>query len=223
MKIMHKPLIRDNSNLEELTSQEQHLWNGFETDDNYRFLTGEPDTVPEFHFNWTSVPRLQPLGHTMTVPGAPAPAPAPAQEQCPQVQQPPSDPSSSGSSSSSSPHSSPSPSTSGNRPSTGQSTTLAPVRPDPSGASTSGTTPPYGNPYSRNLRQQTEVDYKDLHTGAPQFCCRQFWERCSQAGALVQKSVAKVRKCHWQYYSFQSPETHPQKPRTFQHSPRLRE
>jgi hypothetical protein len=27
-----------------------------EINDIYRFLTGEPDTVPEFQFNWTSGP-----------------------------------------------------------------------------------------------------------------------------------------------------------------------
>jgi len=112
MKIAHKLLIRDNSTLEELTSQDKQLWNQFETDYIYRFLTGEPDTVPEFCFNWTSVPRLQPLGCTMTTPAALVLAPVPAQQQSKQAQQPPSDPSSSGSSSSSSPHSSPTPSTS---------------------------------------------------------------------------------------------------------------
>ncbi len=45
MKIAHKLLIRDNSTLEELTPQEQQLWNCFKTDNIYRFLTREPDTV----------------------------------------------------------------------------------------------------------------------------------------------------------------------------------
>ncbi len=34
----------------------QQLWNSFETDQIYRFLTGEPDTVPEFRFNWITTP-----------------------------------------------------------------------------------------------------------------------------------------------------------------------
>ena len=58
MKITHKLLIRDVSTFKELTSPGQNLWNKFKTDNIYWFLTGEPDTVPEFHFNLTSVPRL---------------------------------------------------------------------------------------------------------------------------------------------------------------------
>jgi hypothetical protein len=27
-----------------------------ETEDIYRFLTGEEDTMPEFQYNWTSIP-----------------------------------------------------------------------------------------------------------------------------------------------------------------------
>jgi len=176
MKIAHKLLIRDNSTLEELTYQEQQLWNRFKTDNIYCLMTGEPDMVPVFCFNWTSIPRLQPLGHITTTPATPAPGPVPAQQQqLPQAQQPPSDPSSSGSSSSSSsPHSLPTPSMSGTQPKSSQPTTPAPSKTDPSGASTSGTTPPAKNTSSRNLREQTKVNYKDLHTGASQFGREQF-------------------------------------------------
>jgi hypothetical protein len=89
MKIMHKLLIRDNSTPEELTPQEQQLWNRFETDDIYQVLTGEPDTIPEFRFNWISVPRLQPLGCTTGSLAAPAPASIPVQQQQQQQQQQP--------------------------------------------------------------------------------------------------------------------------------------
>ncbi len=177
MKITHKLLIRGNSTLEELTPQEQQLWNRFTTDDIYQFLTGVPDTIPEFHFNWTSVPRLQPLRCITMAPAPHAPAPVPMQQQQqqqqPQVQQPPSDTSSSSSSSSSSPHSSPTPSTSGTRPKTNQSAMPKTTQEDPSGASTSGTTPPADQSMSRNLQQCTKVDYKVLHTGASQFGCEQ--------------------------------------------------
>ncbi len=62
MKIAQKLLISDKATFEQLTATEKHLWTRFETADIYRFLTGEEDTVPEFQYNWTSVPKLQPLG-----------------------------------------------------------------------------------------------------------------------------------------------------------------
>jgi hypothetical protein len=65
------------------------------------------------------------------------------------------------------------------------------VKPDPSGASTSGTTPPAKAHF---LRQRPKVDYKELNTGATKFGRAEFRKRCSKAGASVRKSVAKVRK-----------------------------
>ncbi len=52
MKVAYKLLSRDEATFEELTPSEQKLWNSFETDQIYRLLTGEADTVPEFRFNW---------------------------------------------------------------------------------------------------------------------------------------------------------------------------
>jgi hypothetical protein len=89
MKIVQKLLISDKATFEQLTTTEQNLWTKFKTSDIYRFLTGEEDTVPEFQYNWTSIPRLQPLVSTLagTTPPAtnpvppvapPAPLPAPA-------------------------------------------------------------------------------------------------------------------------------------------------
>ncbi len=57
MKVACKLLLRVDTTFEELTPQEQELCRKFETDNIYRFLTEEHDTVPEFHFNWTTVPR----------------------------------------------------------------------------------------------------------------------------------------------------------------------
>ncbi len=54
-KVAYKLLSRDEATFEELTPTEQQLWNSFETDQIYRLLTGEPDTVPEFRFNWFTV------------------------------------------------------------------------------------------------------------------------------------------------------------------------
>ncbi len=55
MKVAYKLLSRDEATFEELTPSEQKLWNSFETDQIYRLLTGEADTVPELRFNWYTV------------------------------------------------------------------------------------------------------------------------------------------------------------------------
>ncbi len=100
--------------------------------------------------------------------------------------------SSSGSSSFSSQHSSPTPSTSGTRPKQSLPATSKTILPDSS--QISGTTSPAATSTTQNLRQQTKVDYKDLHTGSPRFGREQFQNKCSGAGASVRKSVAKLRK-----------------------------
>jgi hypothetical protein len=86
MKIVQKLSISDKATFEQLTPSEQNLWTKFETEDIYRFFTGEPDTMPEFQYNWTSIPRLQPLGPTLYAPPSPAAdqaLPAPAAPQVP--------------------------------------------------------------------------------------------------------------------------------------------
>jgi hypothetical protein len=188
MKIAQHLLISDKNTFEQLAPEDKKLWTTFETSDIYRFLTGEEDTVPEFQYNWTTVPKLQPLGPTNTSSSAAPPAAPPA------AAPPPAAPANSGSTSSttaSSPHSSPTPSTSGTRPKQTFTSKAPATKPDPSGASTSGTTPPAK---AHNLRQRTKVDYKELNTGASRFGRANFRKRCSKAGASVRKSVAKVRK-----------------------------
>jgi len=116
MQVAYKLLISDESTYEKLTSEEQKLWTQFETDDIYQFLTGEPDMIPEFHYNWFIVQRI-----TVDITNNQAP-PVPATALAPQV--PPGPPvplhtppsSSSSNSSTSTPHSSPTPSRSGTRP-----------------------------------------------------------------------------------------------------------
>jgi hypothetical protein len=83
MKIAQHLLISDKNTFEQLTPKEKQLWTTFETADIYRFLTGEEDTVPEFQYNWTMVPKLQPLSSAIapttpanTAPPAAPPAPA---------------------------------------------------------------------------------------------------------------------------------------------------
>jgi hypothetical protein len=186
MKIAQHLLISDKNTFEQLTPEDKKLWTTFETSDIYRFLTGEEDTYPEFQYNWTTVPKLQPLGPTNTLvsanPPATPPAPAPT---------PPASSSSNNSTTASSPHSSPTPSTSGTRPKQITAPKAPTGKPDPSGASTSGTTPPAKAHF---LRQRPKVDYKELNNGATKFGRAEFRKRCSKAGASVRKSVAKVRK-----------------------------
>jgi hypothetical protein len=189
MKIAQYLLISDKNTFEQLTPEDKKLWTTFETSDIYRFLTGEEDTVPEFQYNWTTVPKLQPLGPANTFTSATPPAP-PAAPPAPA----PTASASSGSTSSStasSSHSSPTPSTSGTRPKQTSAPKAPTVKPDPSGASTSGTTP-LGKTHF--LWQRPKVDYKELNTGTSKFGRAEFRKRCSKASASVRKSVAKVRK-----------------------------
>jgi hypothetical protein len=58
MKVAYTLLSRDKATFYELTTKEHKLWNKFETDDIYRFLTGKPNTVSEFHFYWLTVPII---------------------------------------------------------------------------------------------------------------------------------------------------------------------
>jgi hypothetical protein len=143
MKIAQQLLISDKATFEQLTPKEQQLWTTFKTADIYRFLTGEEDTVPEFQYNWTSVPKLQPLGpSTTSAPPTPASTAPPVAPTAPPT--PPASPPSSGLSTSpvtSTPHTSPTPSTSGTRTKQPQTPPAQQPQPDPSGASTSGNTP----------------------------------------------------------------------------------
>jgi len=190
MKIAQHLLISDKNNFEQLTPEDQQLWTTFETSDIYRFLIGEEDTVPEFQYNWTTVPKLQPLGLTNAPSNAAPPAapPAPA----PQPVNPPS-PGSNSSPATSSPHSSPTPSTSGTRPAQAPFPKAQVSKPDPSGASTSGTTPQPQTAKAHNLRQRSKVNYKDLNTGASQFGRAEFRKLCSRAGADLESTTTG---CH---------------------------
>jgi len=94
MRIAQQLLISDKNTFEQLTPTEKKLWTTFETADIYRFLTGEEDTVPEFQYNWTTVPKLQPLdpvnapitpANTAPTEAPPAPAPPPTSPPSPQA------------------------------------------------------------------------------------------------------------------------------------------
>jgi hypothetical protein len=50
--IASKLLNSEHSKLEDLSVEEQNLWTSFDNSDIYELITGEPDTLPEFQFNW---------------------------------------------------------------------------------------------------------------------------------------------------------------------------
>ncbi len=50
----NKLLGKQHLNFDQLTPPEQKMWNLFEKSDIYKFLTGEKETVPEFHHNYLS-------------------------------------------------------------------------------------------------------------------------------------------------------------------------
>jgi hypothetical protein len=162
MKVAYKLLSRDEATFEELTPSDQKLWNSFETDQIYRLLTGEPDTVPEFRFNWYTVDTCDgyyepPQGlpsstRTVAPPSAPPPAPAAVQPAVVKVKPPkaststrarfPSSTTSSNTSSGpSTTPSSPRPSTSGTAPRARYTSSTATASTPPSGYSTTDTAP----------------------------------------------------------------------------------
>jgi hypothetical protein len=64
LSIASKPLSSDQVTLDQLSSEEQHLWNSYNNADIYEFLTGEKETIPEFQFDWiTPEPEFQLSGN----------------------------------------------------------------------------------------------------------------------------------------------------------------
>jgi hypothetical protein len=50
--IASKLLSSEHSKLKDLSLEEQNLWKSFDNSDIYKLITGEPDTLPEFQYNW---------------------------------------------------------------------------------------------------------------------------------------------------------------------------
>ncbi len=185
MKVAYKLLSRDEATFEELTPTEQQLLNSFETDQIYRLLTGEPDTVPKSRFNWFTVTggdatiefildQAQPL-QTGTTSARPSPATATTPRA--KVKMPKASTSTravlpSSSSSSSNPStmpSSPTASTLGTAPkalqprSTSGSSATPSKSPSPTTTPKPAATSAKGS--GRKLRAHPEVNYRDLHLG----------------------------------------------------------
>jgi hypothetical protein len=52
VSIASKLLSSKHTILQDLSSEEQNLWNAFNNSVIYEFFTGEPDCPPKFQFNW---------------------------------------------------------------------------------------------------------------------------------------------------------------------------
>jgi hypothetical protein len=169
--IASKLLSSEHSKLEDLSLEEQTLWTSFDNSDIYEFITGEPDTLPEFQYNWIEPcqlavhfpPRVQlvpnhnfnlppdhikppvqiaaPPGPT-ALPPVPLPQLPDQNQQAAQVNQQLPPPD------------------------------LQPI------AGPSGLQPP---PHQHDLRPCPDLNYKELHTGIKQRCRK----LCRQAKAVV--------------------------------------
>jgi hypothetical protein len=161
--IASKLLSSEHTKLEDLSVEEQNLWRQFHNIDIYEFITGEPDTLPEFQYDLiepcqlaihfppgvllAAHTHLQPppdLNKQQTPPPQPVlPAPLPAQPA--QAEQPP-------------------------QPVLPQVQQGAPVQQDqdqPPVAGPSGVQQPV---HQHNLRPGQDLNYKELHKGIKQRC-----------------------------------------------------
>ncbi len=94
LSVASKLLTEQHLTLDQLSKEEQDLWNSYDNSDIYEFLTGEKDTLPEFQFDWiVKDPKLclphdwkdlilpqpqpkQPQGQAPPAPQLPPPLPA---------------------------------------------------------------------------------------------------------------------------------------------------
>ena len=126
--------------LDQLSQEEQDLWNSYDNRDIYEFLTGEKDTHPEFRFDWiVTEPKLRlPDGWKDFI--LPPAQPKQPQAQAPLVIHPPP----------------PLPDQIPNQ--------IPPALPQVQPA------PPAAPQCDRVLRNKPPVDYKELHTGIKRKC-----------------------------------------------------
>jgi hypothetical protein len=61
--IASKLLSSEHTKWEDLSEEEQNLWRQFDNSDIYEFITGEPDTLPEFQYD-----RIEPCQSAVHLP-----------------------------------------------------------------------------------------------------------------------------------------------------------
>ncbi len=140
LSVASKLLSSQHLTLDQLSQEEQDLWNSYDNTDIYEFLTGEKDTLPEFQFNWiTTDPKIQfPADWKDLI--APPPQPKPPQQQPPQHQQ------------------------------VQQQQDPPQPQPGTTHPPQAQVTPPAAPQCTRVLRNKPPVDYKELHTGIKRKC-----------------------------------------------------
>jgi hypothetical protein len=90
LSVASKLLSEQHLSLNQLSKEEQDLWNTYDNRDIYEFLTGEKDTHPEFRFDWiVTDPKIRlpnnwqnfllPQPEAQPQPAQPPPAPVPDQ------------------------------------------------------------------------------------------------------------------------------------------------
>ena len=140
LSIASKLLTEQHLTLDQLSQEEQDLWNSYDNRDIYEFLTGEKDTHPEFRFDWiVTDPKLR-LPHDWKDFILPPAQPKQPQAQAPPVIQPPP------------PLPAPIPDQ------------IPPALPQVQPA------PPAAPQCDRVLHNKPPVDYKELHTGIKRKC-----------------------------------------------------
>jgi hypothetical protein len=143
LSVASKLLTNQHLTLDQLSKEEQELWNSYDNNDIYEFLTGEKYTLPEFQFDWiVTDPKLRlPNDWKDLIP--PQPQPKPPQVQTPPAQQlPPLPPA--------------------------QIPDLIPPESPPSPQVSQA---PLAVPQcDRVLRNKPPVDYKELHMGIKRKC-----------------------------------------------------
>jgi len=143
LSVASKLLTNQHLTLDQLSKEEQELWNSYDNNDIYEFLTGEKYTLPEFQFDWiVTDPKLRlPNDWKDLIP--PQPQPKPPQVQTPPAQQLPQLP-------------------------PAQIPDLIPPESPPSPQVSQA---PLAVPQcDRVLRNKPPVDYKELHTGIKRKC-----------------------------------------------------
>jgi hypothetical protein len=143
LSVAFKLLTQQHLTMDQLSKEEQDLWNSYDNSDIYKFLTGEKDTLPEFEFDWiVTDPKLR-LPNDWKDLILPQPQPKPPQVQPPPVPQlpqplPPQIP--------------------------------APNPPELLQPPQVPQAPPAVQQCERVLRNKPPVDYKELHTGIKRKC-----------------------------------------------------
>jgi hypothetical protein len=143
LSVASKLLTKQHLTVDQLSKEEQDLWNSYDNSDIYEFLTGEKDTLPEFEFDWiVTEPKLRlPNDWKDLLPPQP-------QSKPPQVQAPPAP----------------------QLPPLLPAQTPDPNPPDLSQPPQVPQAPPAVPQCDRVLRNKPPVDYKELHTGIKRKC-----------------------------------------------------